>query len=160
MQIQQVIQTEGERVLINVKNVDGGGSLTTGFGVCMVGGAVGAAASADGINAVLRPIASALVASGLSPYFVGVAKNDIAINAYGLVVAWGGPTSVAMSFEADKTVGIVVNEGILRAGGKGLFTSALLPENLSTFCYKYVALMDTVNISGGVPYGKGFVRAL
>lgn len=160
MQIQQLIQTEGERVLVNVKNVDGGGSLTTGYAVCLVAGAVGAAASADGINAVLRPIASSLVASGLSPTFVGVAKNDIAINAYGLVVAWGGPTSVAMSMEADKTVGIVVNEGLLKAGGKGLFTSALLPENISTQMYKYVQLLNTVNISGGVNYGVAIIRAL
>ena len=160
MLIQQIIRTEPERVLINVKNVDGAGSLTTGYGVCLVGGAAAAAASADGINAVLMPASGSIVASGLAPLFVGVAKSDIAINAYGLVVSWGGPTSVAMSFEADKTVGIVVNEGFLRAGGIGTFTSAFLPQNISTFAGKYVLNLNTVNISGGVPYTAAYIRAL
>lgn len=161
MLIQQIIRTEPERVLINVKNVDGSGSLTTGYGVCLVGGAAGAAASADGVNAVLLPGAASVVGSGLAPLFVGLAKSDIAINAYGLVVAWGGPTSVAMSFEADKTVGIVVNEGFLRAGAAaGTFTSAFLPQNISTFAGKYVLNLNTVNISGGIPYSVAYVRAL
>lgn len=157
MQVQQIIATEPERVLINVKNVDGSGSLTTGYGVCLALGNAGAVASADGIGAVLLPTTS----GGLHQTFVGVAKSDIAINANGLVIAWGFADSVALSQETDKTIGVLSGAGLLAVGGAaGVFSSTLAPQAVSTYCGKYILNAITANISSASPYTKAFVRCL
>ena len=39
MEIQQINRTDPERVLISVRNVDGGGSITTGMAVALVASA-------------------------------------------------------------------------------------------------------------------------
>ena len=83
MQIQQLNRTDAERVLLVVKNVDGGGSMTTGLGVCLAL----AGASVDGISATQ---ATAAQQAG----FIGVAAKDIAINSFGLVTSWGYAASV------------------------------------------------------------------
>ena len=155
MQIPAIERTTPEKVFINVKNVDGAGSLTTGRGVCYAVGNEDVAASADGINAVLLSNSAEL-----RPAFIGVAKADIAINAYGLVHCWGFVDSIALSFEADKTIGLLAGASLLRAAAAGMFTSALAPEAISTYMGKYLFVADTVNISGGLPYAKGYVRCL
>ncbi len=48
MQIQQLNRVDAEKVFIVVKNVDGGGSVTTGLAACLVA----AGASIDGVSAV------------------------------------------------------------------------------------------------------------
>lgn len=156
MLTQLLVRTEPERVLINVKNVEAA-SITTGMGVALCGGLVGAAASADGVNAL-----NVGTAVGLNGSFVGVAKNDIASNAYGLVVAWG-VASVLLSQETDKTVGCQTAASYIvpkSAHLLGSFASAVLPETLSTFLFKYVINQVTTNISGTLPYTQGFVRCL
>jgi hypothetical protein len=66
------------------------------------------------------------------------------------------------SAEADKTVGnTAVADTLLKLGAvAGTFTTAQTAQALSTTLYKYVQVMQTVNISGGIPYGRGFVRGL
>ena len=156
MQIAQLVRTEPERVLINVKNVEAS-SLTTGMGVCVALGNAGAVASADGINAVLLPVSS----GGLHQTFVGISKGDIASNGYGPVIAWGFADSVALSQETDKTVGLLSGAGLLQVGAvAGTFTSTLAPQAISTYCGKYVLNAITANISSSLPYTKGFVRCI
>lgn len=153
MLIQQLNRTDAEKILLIVKNVDGGGSLTTGMGVALVA----TAASGDGIGAV-RTTATA----GNANNFCGVALADIPINGYGLVTAWGYAASVLVSQSVGSytiTAGDVLIQSATQAGA---FTSVVTNAALSTAMYKYVvavgALADTM--SNPRPYLSGIVRAL
>lgn len=151
MLIQQLNRTDPERVQIVVKNVDGGGSITTGLGVAFpVSGA-----SIDGVNAVRSTAA-------LQRGFVGVATQDIAINGFGLVTAWGYVASVQLSNVGSS---ITVTAGdILKPGAvAGTFFSSLTNEATSTLLYKYVYAAGTIPtaISAlGEAFVPGIVRAL
>jgi hypothetical protein len=150
MIIQQLNRTDPETILINVKNVDGGGSITTGMGVALVA----TTASGDGIGAVRATAA-------LSAQFSGIAKSDIAINAYGLAVLWGFAASVAISQSVGSWT-ITAGDTLQLSGAAGQFTSVITPQAVSTQMYKYVialgALADT--ISNPRSYMSGLVRAI
>ena len=150
MQVQQLNRTDPEIVKIIVKNVDGGGSITTGLGVCLVQ----AGASIDGVSAVL---ATAAAQEG----FCGVASEDIPINGYGLVTSWGLANSVLISHVGSS---ITVTAGdILKPGAvAGTFFSSLTDQALSTLLYRYVIAATTpVAVSTlAQAYCKGIVRAL
>lgn len=153
MLIQQLNRQDPERVQLVVKNVDGGGSITTGMGAALVA----TAASGDGISAV-RTTALA----GNANNFCGVAAMDIPINGYGLVTAWGYAASVLISQSVGSytiTAGDVLIQSATQVGA---FTSVVTNAALSTAMYKYVvavgALADT--ISNPRPYLSGIVRAL
>lgn len=152
MQTQRVNRSDAEKVFVVVKNVDAD-SITTGLGVRHVGGAAAEIVSTDGVNAIK---------AGLSAQFVGIAAQDIASNSYGIVQAYGYVNSIAYSAEANKTVGVTgIANSFLKAGAvAGTFTSTQVPEALSTSAFKYLQAFTTVNISGGIPYGSGYVRAL
>ncbi len=155
MNIQQINRSDPERTYISVHNISGA-TITTGMGVVLAVGNEDVAASADGVGAL--PLTTS---AELRPSFVGVASMDIADNSYGLVIAWGYADSILLSQETDKTVGLLAGASLLQAGAAtGSFTSALAPQAVSTYMGKYVVLADTVNISGSLPYGKGFVRCL
>ena len=155
MQIQLINQTDPERVLVNVKNVSGD-TMTTGFGVALAVGNEDVAASADGVNAVLFT-----TSAELRPSFTGVSKGDIADNGYGLIVSWGFADSIALSQEANVTVGLLAGASLLQAGAQaGTFTSGLAPEAISTYMGKYVVNATTQSTNGGINYTKGFVRCL
>lgn len=155
MQIQRINRTDAEKVFVIVKGVDDT-TLTTGYGVKLVGGACAEVASADGVGAHLSADTDFMYG------FLGVAAQDIAANAYGRVQVWGYCGSIAFSAEADKTIGPASYlAAILKHGATGFgFTSAgvATAQALSTFGYKWVAAWNTTNISGGVPYGVGFVK--
>lgn len=153
MQIQQLNRTDPERILINVKNVDGGGSITTGMGAALVA----TAASGDGINAV-----KTTATAGNANNFCGVALADIAINAYGLLTSWGFAASVAISQSVGSwtiTAGDIL---IQSATAAGTFTSVVTNAALSTAMYKYVVAVGAVadTISNPRPYLSGIVRAI
>lgn len=156
MQIQLVNRTDPERVLINVKNVEAS-SMTTGVGVCLAVGNEDVAASADGINAVMFTASAELL-----PAFAGVAKRDIASNAYGPVIAWGWADSIALSQEANVTCGLLAGQSLLIPGAQqGTFTSANAAwEAVSTLAGRYVINAMTQSTNGAINYTKGFVRAL
>ena len=156
MQIQILNRTDPERVLINVRCVEAS-SLTTGYGVCLAVGNEDVAASADGVNAVMFT-----ASAELNPAFVGVAKRDIASNAYGPVISWGFADSIALSQEANVTVGLLAGNSLLIAGAQvGTFTSAAAAwEALSTLAGKYVINATTQSTNGAINFTKGFVRAL
>lgn len=152
MLIQQLNRTDAERVQIVVKNVDGGGSITTGMGVCFAQ----VAASADGVSSVRQTKA-------LQNSFVGVAVQDIAINAFGLVTAWGFAASVLISQSVGSYT--ITSGDVLKTSDStqvGAFTSVLTPQALSTLLYKYVIAAGTLadTISNPRPYISGIVRAL
>lgn len=155
MQIQLVNRGDPERVLVSVKNIEAV-TLTTGMGVCLAVGNEDVAASADGVGAVLFT-----TSAELRPAFVGIAKRDIASNAYGPVIAWGWADSILLSQETDKTVGLLAGATLLMAGGlAGSFTSTLTPQAVSTYMGKYVVNAITTNISSALPYTSGLARCL
>lgn len=157
MQIQRVNRTDAEKIFIVCKCVDDT-TATTGYGVKFVGGATGEVASADGSNVHLS------ADTDFAYNFCGIAAQDIPTNGYGRVQCWGFVNSIAFSAEADKTIGPAAYlSAILKHGGTGYgFTSAgvATAQALSTFGYRWVATWTTTNISGGVPYGSGFVHAM
>lgn len=150
MLIQQLNRNDAERVQISVKNVDGGGSITTGLGVALVI----TGASIDGISAVK---ATATLAAG----FIGVATQDIAINDFGNVTAFGWVNSVAIS---NVGTSITVTRGdVLKPGAvAGTFFSSLTPAAMTTVYYKYVvaATTPTAISAAADSYVSGIVRAL
>lgn len=153
MQIQRVNRTDDEKVFVVGLNVNAT-TATTGFGLRWVGGAAAEVVS-TGSNAVV------FSSDATMGQFAGIASQDIAVNAYGRIQAYG-LASIAYSAIADVTVGVEgIAKGLLKTGGvAGTWASTATPQSLSTMLYKYVQTMTTVGISGGVPVGTGFVRAL
>lgn len=147
MQIQQINKSDAEKVSIIVKNVDGGGSITTGLGVCLVN----TGASIDGISSVNSTAAN-------QKGFIGVAVQDIAINSFGLVRVWGAVDSVLIS---NVGTSITVTRGdVLKPGAvAGTFFSSVTDQAMSTLLYKYVFAGSTNTISAAA-YVTGVVRAL
>lgn len=148
MLIQQLNRTDPERVQIVVRNVDGTGSMTTGWGVCLAE----AGNSIDGSGAVFYTGAR-------QKGFVGVAAQDIAINSYGRVTAWGYAASVAVSGVGTS---ITTTAGdILKAGAvAGQFFSSVLNEAASTLFYKYIYVASSLTVSANPTWVAGVVRAL
>lgn len=148
MQIQQVNRTDAEKVFIVVKNVDGTGSMTTGLGVNLVA----AGASIDGVSAIQSTAAT-------WKGFVGVAHQDIAINAYGLVQSWGFASSVQISGVGTS---ITVTAGdVLKPGAvAGTFFSSLTDQALSTMLYRYAYVATTQTISANPGWTSAIIRAL
>ena len=155
MQIQRVNRSDAEKVFLVVQNVEAT-TATTGLAMRYVGGAVAEVVSADGVQCVLLE-AAASVAN-----FSGIAVQDIAVNGYGRVQAWGYVTTIRLSAIADVTVGVEgIAKAFLKVGGQaGTWASTATPQSLSTACYKYVQAWTTAGISGGTPTCSGFVRAL
>lgn len=150
MQTAQLNQTTAEKVLLLVKNVDGGGSITTGLGAAFPLAA--ANASIDGISTVK-------ITAALWPGFAGIAIQDIAINAFGLVQAYGLVSSIQIS--AVGTSLTVTAGDQLKAGAvAGTFFSSVAPETTSTQYYKYLHVGGTLAISANPVWVTGIVRAL
>jgi len=154
MQLQQVNRTDAEKVFIVVQNVNAS-SITTGYGARFVGGAAAEIVSTDGIQAVMTVSGGATM-----PQFVGIAAQDIVSNGYGRIQSRGYVNSIAYSFQADKTVGVtgIANSFLIPGAAAGTFTSTGVPEAvISTGMGHYLQAWTTVNISGGIPYGSGYV---
>lgn len=153
MQIQQVNRTDDEKVYLVVNNVNAT-TATTGFGMRWVGGDAAEVVSTGGGQAVFSTDAT-------MAQFAGIAAQDIAVNAYGRVIAYG-LASVAYSAVANATIGVGgIANAILKGGGvAGTFVSGGVPQASSVAMFKYVYVVATTNISGGQPIGSGFVRGL
>ena len=151
MIIQQLNRTDPERIQIQVKNVDGGGSITTGFGAMLVM----AGASIDGISAV-----KSTAAGGKG--FVGVSVQDIAINGFGLVTSWGHVGSVQLS-NVGTSITVTAGDTLIPGAVAGTFFSSVTAQAMSTLLYKYVVAATTVpvDISNlNQSFVSGVVRAI
>lgn len=154
MLIQQLNRTDPERIQLMVLNVDGTGSISIGQG---------AAFPYSAGNASIDGISSVNITTALARGFVGVATQNIAINAYGLVTAWGIVNSVQIS-NVGSSITITAND-ILRPGAAaGTFFSGINnSETLSTLSYRYVVAATTVPIdlsNLNQSFVKGIVRAI
>lgn len=147
MQVQQHNRNDPERILMVVKNVNGGGSITTGMAVAL---AIQAGSHTQN-DAVIGTAA-------LGAQFLGVAQEDIAINAFGLVTISGYAASILLSQSVGSYT--VTTGDQLRIGGQsGSFTSVITPQATSTQYYKYVicAGMNQATVSNPLSYGSGVV---
>lgn len=151
MLIQQLNRTDAEKVQIMVKNVDGSGSITTGYGVMFAT----AGASIDGIS-------STKLTGAAVKGFVGVATQDIAINGFGLATAWGFVNSVQLS-NVGSSITITAGDTLIPGAVAGTFFSSVTAQAMSTLLYKYVVAATTVptdlsNLANS--FVSGIVRAL
>lgn len=151
MLIQQLNRTDAEKIQIMVKNVDGGGSITTGFGAMFVT----AGASIDGISAT-KSTGAAIKG------FVGVSTQDIAINGFGLVTSWGFVNSVQIS-NVGTSITITAGDTLLPGAVAGTFFSSITAQAMSTLLYKYVVAATTVPVdlsNLNQSFVSGIVRAI
>lgn len=148
MQTQQLNRTDPEKITLVVKNVDGGGSITTGMGVALVQ----AGASIDGISSIKSTAAA-------YKGFCGVAKQDIAINDFGVVTAWGLADSVLISHEGS-SITITRGDTLKPSAVGGAFASSLTDQAISTLLYRYVYAATTTEALSAQIWIKGVVRAV
>lgn len=135
-----------ERAYLTVKNVEAT-SITTGQGVCF---RVGTGASFDGTSAVRS--ASATTAD--LPAFVGIAAQDIASNAYGIVQVFGLVASVLLSGVGTS---ITVNAGnplVPGAEPGGLFS---LAPTYAASGFKYVLCTNPPAAISASGYCSGYI---
>lgn len=151
MLIQQVNRADPERVQIAFKNVDGSGSITTGYGIAFpISGA-----SIDGISVVK---ATGALARG----FAGVSTQDVAINSFGLATAWGYVNSVQIS-NVGSSITITAGDQLLAGAVAGTFFSVITPQATSTQYYRFVYAAATVPVdlsNLNQAYVPGIVRAI
>lgn len=145
MLIQQLNRTDGESVRIAFKNVDGGGSITTGFGVKLVT----TAASFDGVSCNQATAAD-------MKNFNGVAVRDVPINGFGIATIWGYAASVVIS---NVGTSITVTAGdILKIGAvSGTWFSSVTDAAMTTVLNKYIIAGSTNTVSA-LAYVSGFVH--
>lgn len=148
MLIQQLNRTDPERIQIMVKNVDGSGSITTGLGVTLCD----AGNSIDGNGAVKY------AATNLKG-FCGVAAQDIAINSFGRVTAWGYAASVQVS-AVGTSITTTAGDIWIPGAVAGTFFSVVTNQAVSTLFYKYVYCASTLTISANPVWLAGIVRAI
>jgi len=143
------ILTRGaEKTFLTIKNVLGA-TITKGYAVVL---AV-AGNSFDGVSAVL---ADSGTAANL-PGFIGIARDDIADNSYGLAQCFGYNASVFLSAEGTS---ITITQGdcmIPGAGAGGMSSAAAGTYAASGF--GYVLAVGTPTISAAV-YTEGFIKCL
>ena len=145
MQIAQ-LGTNAERVNVVFKNVDGGGSVTTGLGVCLVQ----AGASIDGISSVLST-------AGTWNGFIGVSIQDVPINGIGLATCGGYVASVLIS-NVGTSITITAGDTLKPGAVSGTMFSSLTDQAVSTLFYRYVYAANTNTISAAA-YVVGIVKA-
>lgn len=148
MQVQLANRTDPEVILRAFKNVDGGGSITTGAGVCLVQ----AGASIDGIAAVNSTAAT-------WKGFSGVALFDVAINDFGQAICYGFANSVLISHEGS-SITITRGDTLKPSAVGGAFASSLTDQAISTLLYRYVYAANTTTAISAQTWVKGVVRAL
>ncbi len=156
----QTSRETAQKVYTVIHNVDGD-TVTGGMATRYVGGAAAEIVSADGVSAV-KVTAAADFAN-----LAGIAKRDIPSDGYGIVQNWGYVDSVLISALANVTA----NPGkILRASAAAGQLEGVTGDNainLSTLAISdsgrianQVECWTTVNVSGGLNYGSGFIRAI
>jgi hypothetical protein len=159
MLFKQLQKDTAEQVTLVVKNVSAT-TMTTGLGVALVG----TGASLDGISATIG------TASDFERLFIGIARRDIPVNAYGTVCCWGVADSVAISANVATSITITAGDQLWPSAVAGqLYSSAARDAiNLSTLAVSALATnkafavaVDTVGLSSGtIKYIKAFIKAL
>jgi hypothetical protein len=145
METQLVNRNDPEQVRVAFKNVDGGGSITTGYGVRLVT----TAASFDGLSCVQA------TAAGIRDFF-GIAMKDVPINGFGKSVIWGYMASIAIS-NVGTSITVTAGDSLKPGAVAGTFFSSLTDAAATTMLGKSILAGATTTISGQT-WVSGFVR--
>lgn len=147
MDIQQINRTDPESIRVAFKAVDGGSSITTGYGVRLVT----TAASFDGISAVQS------TAADIKNFF-GIVAKDVPINGFGKATVYGYAASIVIS---NVGTSITVTAGdVLKPGAvAGTWFSSLTDAAMTTVLNKYIVNGATQTISAQV-WTSGFVHGM
>lgn len=143
-----------ERVFMTVKNVEAS-SITTGMGVAL---RIGTAASFDGVSAVMTRSGQVADLRG----WVGIAVQDIASNAYGLVQMFGNCVSVLLS-EMNTSITINTGDPLSPTAQAGALSSLVGTPTFGSggFGYVLASNVPTNTLSQAGPlYASGFIRCL
>lgn len=147
MDIQAINRNDADFIRVAFKNVDGGGSITTGYGVKLVT----TAASFDGFSA------NQLTAADIKN-FHGISKYDVPINGFGKATIFGYAASIVISNVGSS---ITVTAGdVLKVGGvSGTWFSSLTDAAMTTVLNKYAVNGQTQTISA-LSWVMGFVHGM
>lgn len=141
-----------EKAFMTVKNVEAS-SITTGMAT---GIKVATGASFDGTQAVMMRSGTA----GDLPGFVGIAVQDIASNAFGLIQAFGFCASVLLS-NVGTSITITFGDPLIPSPSAGALSSGAPTFAASGFGYVLISNPPSNTLSTASPlYASGYVRAL
>ena len=147
MDIQLINRSDAEVVRVAFKNIDGGGSATTGYAVAIVT----SVASFDGVGAVKRT-------GALQSTFHGISASDVAINDFGKATIYGYVASIALS-NVGTSITVTAGDNLIPGAVAGTFFSSVTAQALSTVLYRYAQAGQTTTISAAAwvqGYLKGF----
>lgn len=145
MDILNLNRDAAETVRIAFKNVAGGGSITTGFGV----GLVTSAASFDGVSAVTSTAAAI-------KNFLGVSRYDVPINGFGKATVWGYAASIVIS-NVGTSITVTAGDTLIPGAVGGTFFSSVTDAAMTTLLNKYIVAGQTQTVSA-LAWVQGFVR--
>lgn len=141
-----------EKAFMTVKCVEAS-SITLGSGVAIK---VATGASFDGTSAVMTRSGTA----GDLPGFIGVAVQDIASNAFGLIQTFGFCASVLLS-NVGTSVTITFGDPLIPSPSAGLLSSGAPTYAASGFGYVLISNPPSNTLSQAAPiYASGYVRCV
>lgn len=147
MDIQQINRQDPESIRVAFKNVDGGGSITTGYGVRVVT----TAASFDGVSSIQSTAADI-------KNFYGIVARDTPINGFGKATCYGYAASVVVS-NVGTSITVTAGDTLKPGGVSGTFFSSLTDAAMTTVLNKYVVSGQTNTISA-LAWVSGFVHGM
>lgn len=145
MDIQAVNRNDVEYARVAFKNVSGGGSITTGYGLQLIQ----SAASFDGLSCT--PSTAAAIKN-----FHGIVVRDTPINGFGKATAYGYVASVVIS-NVGTSITVTAGDTLIPGAVAGTFFSSVTDAAMTTILNKYVVAGATANISA-LNWVSGFVR--
>lgn len=147
MDIQAINRNDVESIKVAFKNVHGGGSLTTGYGLQLVA----SAASFDGIASV--PSTAATLKN-----FYGIVAKDTPINGFGKAIVYGYAASVVIS-NVGTSITVTAGDTLKPGAVAGTFFSSVTDAAMTTLLNKYVVSGQSNTISA-LAWVSGFVHGM
>lgn len=149
MDIIQLNRDSAESVRIAFKNVAGGGSITTGYGVALVASNASFGGPQDAPSAVTSTAATI-------KNFLGVSRFDVPINGFGKATIWGYAASIVIS-NVGSSITVTGNDTLIPGAVGGTWFSSVTDAAMTTVLNKYIVNGQTQTISA-LSWVQGFVR--
>lgn len=147
MDIQAINRNDPESIRVAFKAVDGGSSITTGYGIGLVTSAV----SFDGISSVQSTAANI-------KNFYGIVARDVPINGFGKATVYGYAASVVIS-NVGTSITVTAGDTLKPGAVAGTFFSSLTDAAMTTVLNKYIVSGQTSAISA-LAWVSGFVHGM
>jgi len=145
METQLVNRNDVDYLRIAFKNVSGGGSITTGYGIALVT----SNASFDGLASVTSTAATIRD-------FHGIAVKDTPINQFGKATIYGYAASIVIS-NVGTSITVTGGDTLKPGAVAGTFFSSITDAAMTTLLNVRVVAGQTVTISA-LGWTSGFVR--